>query len=80
MDRFIANEVFSELLRLDPTHPQSLVFHDPEGHEVELMVSDSQDTPLVVASLATARLRPRPRNAAARSPWKALIAGCGRSR
>jgi glyoxalase family protein len=47
MDRFIANEVFSELLRLDPTQPQSIVFHDPEGHEVELMVSDSQDTPLV---------------------------------
>ena len=43
----IANEVFSELLRLDPTQPQSLVFHDPEGHEVELMVSDAQDPPLV---------------------------------
>src|SRR5919109_623825 len=47
MDRFIANEVFSELLRLDPTQPQSLVFHDPEGHEVELMVSDAKDKPLV---------------------------------
>jgi glyoxalase family protein len=47
MDRFIANEVFSELLRLDPTQPQSLVFSDPEGHEVELMVSDAQDPPLV---------------------------------
>ena len=32
MDRFIANDVFSELLRLDPTQPQSIVFHDPEGH------------------------------------------------
>ena len=42
MDRFIANDVFSELLRLDPTQPQSIVFHDPEGHEVELMVSDTQ--------------------------------------
>jgi glyoxalase family protein len=47
MDRFIANDVFSELLRLDPTQPQSIVFHDPEGHEVELMVSDTQDAPLV---------------------------------
>ena len=47
MDRFIANDVFSELLRLDPTQPQSIVFHDPEGHEVELMVSDTKDTPLV---------------------------------
>ncbi|HEX6619606.1 MAG TPA: VOC family protein, partial [Solirubrobacteraceae bacterium] len=44
MDRFIANDVFSELLRLDPTQPQSIVFHDPEGHEVELMVSDTKDT------------------------------------
>jgi len=47
MDRFIANDVFSELLRLDPTQPQSIVFHDPEGHEVELMVSDTKDAPLV---------------------------------
>jgi catechol 2,3-dioxygenase-like lactoylglutathione lyase family enzyme len=47
MDRFIANDVFSELLRLDPTQPQSIVFHDPEGHEVELMVSDTKDSPLV---------------------------------
>ena len=47
MDRFIANDVFSELLRLDPTQPQSIVFHDPEGHEVELMVSDTPDKPLV---------------------------------
>jgi glyoxalase family protein len=47
MDRFIANDVFSELLRLDPTQPQSIVFHDPEGHEVELMVSDTPDQPLI---------------------------------
>jgi glyoxalase family protein len=47
MDRFIANDVFSELLRLDPTQPQSIVFHDPEGHEVELMVSDAKDDPLM---------------------------------
>jgi glyoxalase family protein len=46
MDRLIANQTFSELLRLDPTQPQSLVFHDPEGHEVELMVSDSPNAPL----------------------------------
>jgi glyoxalase family protein len=47
MDRFIANDVFSELLRLDPTQPQSIVIHDPEGHEVELMVSDTPDSPLM---------------------------------
>src|SRR5256885_4775527 len=39
MDRLIANQTHSEMLRLDPTQPQSLVFHDPEHHEVELMVS-----------------------------------------
>ena len=47
MDRLIANQHHSELLRLDPTSPQSLVFWDPEGHEVELMVSDTPDTPLL---------------------------------
>ena len=47
MDRLIANQTHSEMLRLDPTQPQSLVFFDPEGHEVELMVSDSADQPLV---------------------------------
>jgi glyoxalase family protein len=46
MDRLIANQVFSEMLRLDPTQPDSLVFKDPEGHEVELMVSDTPDKPL----------------------------------
>ena len=45
MDRLIANQTFSEMLRLDPTQPDSLVFHDPEGHEVELMVSDSANPP-----------------------------------
>ena len=47
MDRLIANQHHSELLRLDPTSPQSLVFWDPEGHEVELMVSDTPDAPLI---------------------------------
>ena len=47
MDRLIANQTHCEMLRLDPTQPQSLVFRDPEGHEVELMVSDSPNTPLV---------------------------------
>jgi glyoxalase family protein len=46
MDRLIANQVFSEMLRLDPTQPDSLVFRDPEGHDVELMVSDTPDKPL----------------------------------
>jgi glyoxalase family protein len=47
MDRLIANQTHSEMLRLDPTQPDSLVFHDPEHHEVELMVSDSPNHPLV---------------------------------
>ena len=47
MDRLIANQTHSEMLRLDPTQPDSLVFFDPEGHEVELMVSDATDPPLV---------------------------------
>jgi glyoxalase family protein len=46
MDRLIANQTHSEMLRLDPTQPDSLVFHDPEGHEVELMVSDTPNKPL----------------------------------
>ncbi len=46
MDRLIANQTFSELLRLDPTQPQSLAFRDPEGHDVELMVSDTPNEPL----------------------------------
>jgi glyoxalase family protein len=47
MDRLIANQTHSEMLRLDPTQPDSLVFHDPEGHEVELMVSDTPNRPLL---------------------------------
>jgi glyoxalase family protein len=47
MDRLIANNMHSEMLRLDPTQPDSLVFFDPEDHEVELMVSDSSNRPLV---------------------------------
>lgn len=47
MDRLIANQTHSEMLRLDPTQPDSLVFHDPEGHEVELMVSDTPNRTLV---------------------------------
>ena len=47
MDRLIANNMHSEMLRLDPTQPQSLVFWDPENHEVELMVSDTPDAPLI---------------------------------
>jgi glyoxalase family protein len=45
MDRLIAENMHSEMLRLDPTSPQSLVFWDPENHEVELMVSDTPDPP-----------------------------------
>jgi glyoxalase family protein len=49
-DRLIANQTHSEMLRLDPTQPDSLVFHDPEGHEVELMVSDTPSRTLVAAA------------------------------
>lgn len=45
--RLAEHQVYSEMLRLDPTQPTSLIFHDFEGHEVELMVSDSSDTPQV---------------------------------
>jgi glyoxalase family protein len=31
MDRLIANQTHSEMLRLDPTQPQSLVFQDPRA-------------------------------------------------
>src|SRR6201991_4254003 len=50
MDRLIANDMDPQMVRLDPTQPQSLVFHDPEHHEVELMVSDATDTPLVAGA------------------------------
>jgi len=50
MDRLIANQHHSEMLRLDPTQPQSLVFWDPENHEVELMVSDATDKPLAAVA------------------------------
>ena len=41
------------VLRLDPTQPDSLVFRDPEGHDVELMVSDTPDKPLTAKVLST---------------------------
>ena len=50
MDRLIAAQTFSELLRLDPTQPQSLVFRDPEGHDVELMVSDTPNEGLTAGA------------------------------
>ncbi len=46
MDRLTQNEVFSELIRLNPTQPRRLLFQDPEGHNVELMVSDAKDAPM----------------------------------
>jgi len=45
--RLAENQVHSEMLRLDPTQPTSLIFRDFEGHEVELMVTDSPDAPQV---------------------------------
>jgi glyoxalase family protein len=44
-DRLTQNEIFSELIRLNPTQPRRLVFQDFEGHNVELIVSDAKDTP-----------------------------------
>jgi glyoxalase family protein len=46
LKRLAEHQVYSELLRLDPTRPTSLIFSDWEGHEVELMVTDSDDSPL----------------------------------
>ena len=45
LKRLAEQQVYSELLRLDPTRPTSLIFHDWEGHEVELMVTDCTDAP-----------------------------------
>ena len=44
-DRLTREQVFSERLRLNPAEPTRLTFFDPEGHQVELMVSDSSDPP-----------------------------------
>lgn len=44
-DRLTQNEIFSELIRLNPTQPRRLVFQDFEGHNVELIASDAKDAP-----------------------------------
>lgn len=44
-DRLTQNEIFSELIRLNPTQPRRLLFQDGEGHNVELIVSDAKDAP-----------------------------------
>ncbi len=46
MDRLTREQIFSELIRLDPTQPRRLVFEDFENHKVELIVSDAKDKPL----------------------------------
>jgi glyoxalase family protein len=46
MDRLTNEQIFSELIRLDPTQPRRLEFHDFENHKVELIVSDAKDKPL----------------------------------
>jgi len=46
MDRLTENQIYSELIRLDPTQPRRLVFQDFEGHNVELMATDAKDPPL----------------------------------
>ncbi|MFD1881170.1 VOC family protein [Paracoccus pacificus] len=46
MDRLTQEQIFSEMIRLDPTQPTRLVFSDHEGHRVELIESDAPDKPL----------------------------------
>tara|TARA_A100001391_G_scaffold205236_1_gene204314 strand:+ start:50253 stop:51284 length:1032 start_codon:yes stop_codon:yes gene_type:complete len=46
MDRLTNEQIYSELMRLDPTQPRRLVFQDFEGHTVELMATDAKDKPL----------------------------------
>jgi glyoxalase family protein len=46
-DRMTSEQVFTERVRLDPSQPDRLLFEDPIGHAVELMVSDAPDRPLV---------------------------------
>lgn len=46
MDRLTNEQIYSELIRLDPTQPRRLVFEDFEGHKVELMATDAKDAPL----------------------------------
>ncbi|HWJ86742.1 MAG TPA: VOC family protein [Pelagibacterium sp.] len=46
MDRLTQEQIYSELMRLDPTQPRRLVFEDFEGHKVELMATDAKDKPL----------------------------------
>ena len=50
LKRLAQEQVYSEMLRLDPTQPDRLVFEDFEGHEVELMVSDAEDAPQVAVA------------------------------
>jgi len=47
MDRLTKEQVYSELIRLDPTQPRRLVFEDFEGHVVELIATDAKDKPQV---------------------------------
>lgn len=47
MKRLAQEQVYSELLRLDPTQPPRLLFEDFEGHFVELIVSDVDDVPKI---------------------------------
>ena len=46
MDRLTQEQIYSELIRLDPTQPRRLVFEDFEGHKVELIATDAKDKPL----------------------------------
>lgn len=47
MDRLVQAKTHWDVQRLNPALPDSLIFEDPEGHGVELMVSDATDEPLV---------------------------------
>lgn len=45
LKRLAQEQVYSEMIRLDPSQPYRLLFEDFEGHGVELMVSDTEYAP-----------------------------------
>lgn len=45
LKRLAQEQVYSEMIRLDPAQPYRLLFEDFEGHGVELMVSGAEDAP-----------------------------------
>ena len=78
MDRLTREQIFSELIRLDPTQPRRLVFEDFENHKVELIVSDAKDKPLAfpVPDIPE-QFHEAPVSAKERPPDAALLPGRG---